>query len=96
MYDITDYKSEEIVNGTNIRLVKLDYYYLLNVYCLGFPNSSFPFGVEKVLFDMKTQCNVYVVSPGNFFSFDRKRNRMNILADNNYEYQVESLKRVLP
>ena len=96
MYDITDYKSEEIVNGTDIKLVRLDYYYSLTVYCLGFPSSSFPFGVEKVLFDMKTQCNVYVVSPGNFFSFDRKRNRMNILADNNYEYQVESLKRVLP
>ena len=39
MYNITDYKSEEIVNGTDIKLVRLDYYYLLNVYCLDFPNS---------------------------------------------------------
>ena len=90
-YKSTNYKSEEILNGTDIRVVKLDYYHYLTIYCLSFPSLSFPFGVEKVYFSMKRECKVFVVSPGNFFSFDRKRNHMNILADQNYKYQVESL-----
>ena len=49
-YKERKYKSEEIVNGRDIKLVKLDYYYFLTVYCLGFPSSSFPFGIEKVFF----------------------------------------------
>ena len=81
IYKSTKYKSEDILNGTDIRVVKLDYYHYLTIYCLSFPSLSFPFGVEKVYFSMKRECKVFVVSPGNFFSFDRKRNHMNILAD---------------
>ena len=89
MYEERKYKSEEIVNGTDVKFVKLDYYFEFSVYCLSFPSSSFPFGIEKVAFDMKTHCDVYVVSPGNFFSFDRKRNHLKSRAGKNYGYQVE-------
>ena len=87
-YEESEYKSEEILNGTNVKLVAIDYYYNFAIYCLSFPNSSFPFGIEKVYFDIKQKSEVFVVAPGNFYSFDRKRNFMNILADRNYEYQV--------
>ena len=90
VYKKRDYKSEEILNGTDIKLFKLHYYVYFTVYCFSFPSSSFPFGVEKVSFDMKTKCKVLLVSPGNFLSFDRKRNRLNHMNHmKNYEYQVE-------
>ena len=90
-YKQTVYKSVEILNGTDIKVEKLDYYYNFAIYCLTFPSTSFPFGVEKVYFSMKWQSEVFVVAPGNLFSFDRKRNFMNILAGQNYEYQVRWL-----
>ena len=90
-YKETVYKSEEISNGTDVKVEKLDYYYYFAIYCLTFPSTSFPFGVEKVYFSMKWQSEVFVVAPGNLFSFDRKRNFMNILAGQNYEYQVRWL-----
>ena len=87
-YEESEYNSEEILNGTNVKLVAIDYYYNFAIFCLSFPNSSFPFGIEKVYFDIKQKSEVFVIAPGNFYSFDRKRNFMNILADRNYEYQV--------
>ena len=84
-YKKTKYTSEEILNRTDIKVVTLDYYHYFTIYCLSFPNSSFPFGIDKVYFSMK----VFVVAPGNFYSLDRKRNFMNILVGQNYEYQVE-------
>ena len=58
----------------------------------GFPKSSFPFGIEKVYFSMKHDCEVNVVAPGNFYTFERKRNFMHILSSHNYLYQVWHLK----
>ena len=88
-YEKAEYKSEELLNGTDIKVVTLDYYSYFSIYCFSFPNSSFPFGIQKVYFDMKQRLgDVYVVAPGNFYTFDRKRNHMKILAGQNYEYQV--------
>ena len=44
-YKETVYKSEEILNGTDINVVKLDYYAYFAVYCLTIPSTSFPFGI---------------------------------------------------
>ena len=89
-YKETVYKSVEIFNGMDVKVVKLDYYAYFAVYCLTFPSTSFPNGIEEVSFSLKQKCKVHVISPGNFYSYDRKRNHMNILAGQNYEYQVES------
>ena len=88
-YKKTKYTSEEILNRTDIKVVTLDYYHYFTIYCLSFPNSSFPFGIDKVYFSMKQESEVFVVAPGNFYSLDKKRNFMNILVGQNYEYQVE-------
>ena len=61
-YTRTTYRSEEILNGTEVKFAKLDYYHYLSIYCLNFPTTSFPFGIEKVYFSMKRKCKVFVVS----------------------------------
>ena len=87
-YKETEYKSEDILNGTDIKVVTLDYYAYFTINCFSFPNSSFPFGIERLYFDIRQKSEVFVVAPGNFYSFERKRNFMSILAGQNYEYQV--------
>ena len=66
VYTRTMYKSEEILNGTDVKFVKLDYYHYLTIYCLSFPSSSFPFGIEKVYFSLKRKCKVFCCF---FFSY---------------------------
>ena len=87
-YKTTYYKSTELLNQTDIQVVQLGYYYDFSIFCFGFPKSSFPFGIEKVYFSMKHDCEVHVVAPGNFYTFERKRNFMHILSSHNYLYQV--------
>ena len=87
-YKTTYYKTTELLNQTDIKVVKLGYYYDFSIFCFGFPKSSFPFGIEKVYFSMKQDCEVHVVAPGNFYTFERKRNFMHILFSHNYLYQV--------
>ena len=87
-YKTTNYKSTEILNQTDIQVEQLGYYYDFSIFCFGFPKSSFPFGIEKVYFSMKHDCEVDVVAPGNFYTFERKRNFMHILSSHNYLYQV--------
>ena len=87
-YKSTYYKPADILNGTDIGIVELDYYHFFSIYCISFPSSTFPFGIEKVYFSLNQKCKVFVVAPGNFYAFDRKRNEMTILADQSYEYQV--------
>ena len=88
-YQQTVYTSEEILNVSDIRVVILEYYWYFSIYCLSFSSSSFPFGIEKLFFTMKQKSLVFIVTPGNFYSLGRKRNQMNILADQSYEYQVK-------
>ena len=61
VYTRKTYKSEEILILTDVKFVKLDYYHYLTIYCLSFPSTSFPFGIEKVFFSMKRKCKVFVV-----------------------------------
>ena len=49
VYTRTTYKSEEILNGTDVKFVKLDYYHYLTIYCLSFPSTSFPFGSRRCI-----------------------------------------------
>ena len=87
-YKTTYYKTTELLNQTDIQVVQLGYYYDFSIFCFGFPKSSFPFGIERVYFSMKHDCEVHVVAPGNFYTFERKRNFMHILSSHNYLYQV--------
>ena len=68
--------------------MKLDYIDYYAIYCFHFSLASFPFGIEKVYLHVKEKSKVFVVSPGNFYTFERKWNQMTVLPDLKYDYQV--------
>ena len=82
------FTSEEILKGTEVEVVDLDYDSYYAVFCFKFLPTSFPFGIEKVYLYVKQESKVFIVSPGNFFTFERKRNQMVILPTFDYDYQV--------
>ena len=88
-YQLVVYKSEDIMNGADIQVLRLEYYWHFSIFCFSFKSSSFPFGIQQVFFSVKQRSRVEIVAPGNFYSFERKRNRMNIDSNQNYEYQVK-------
>ena len=68
--------------------VNLDYKNYYAIFCFKFSLASFPFGIEKVYLYVKQKSKVFIVSPGNFFTFERKRNQMDVLPTQSYNYQV--------
>ena len=87
-YKIEEFTSEKVLKGTEVEVVELDYRGYYAIFCFKFLLSSFPFGIEKVFLYVKQESKVFIVSPGNFFTFERKRNQMVILPTHNYDYQV--------
>ena len=64
-----------------------DYFSALKVFCLKF---SYEFGLQavKIFGRKKTQISVFLVPPGSFFNYDRKRNQIDAKTYFNYKYQV--------
>ena len=87
-YEEEEFTSEEILNGTKVETLKLDYIDYYAIYCFHFSLASFPFGIEKVYLHVKEKSKVFVVSPGNFYTFERKRNQMSVIPELKYDYQV--------
>ena len=91
-YKTEVFSSKEILKGTKVEILTLDYVDYYTTFCFEFSGTgSFPFGIEKVNLYLKQKSKVFVVSPGNFYTFERKRNQMTILPDLNYNYQVCSV-----
>ena len=67
-----------------------DYFSALKVFCLKF---SYEFGLQavKIFGRKKTQISVFLVPPGSFFNYDRKRNQIDAKTYFNYKYQVNFL-----
>ena len=67
-----------------------DYFSALKVFCLKF---SYEFGLQavKIFGRKKTQISVFLVPPGSFFNYDRKRNQIDAKTYFNYKYQVKFL-----
>ena len=65
-----------------------DYFAALKVFCLKF---SYEFGLQavKIFGRKKTQISVFLVPPGSFFNYDRKRNQIDAKTYFNYKYQVK-------
>ena len=66
-----------------------DYFSALKVFCLKF---SYEFGLQavKIFGRKKTQLTVFLVPPGSFFNYDRKRNQIDAKTYFNYKYQVRT------
>ena len=82
------FTSDQVLKGTEVEVVELDYNNYYAIFCFKFLPTFFPFGIEKVYLYVKQKSKVFIVSPGNFFTFERKRNQMAILPTHNYDYQV--------
>ena len=87
-YKTDVFASEQVSKGTEVEVVELDYKNYYAIFCFKFLPAFFPFGIEKVFLYVKQRSKVFIVSPGNFFTFERKRNQMVILPTHNYDYQV--------
>ena len=87
-YKTEKFTSEDVLKGTEVGIAELDYRGYYAIFCFKFFPTSFPFGIEKVLLYMKQKSKVFIVSPGNFYTFERKRNQMIILPTHDYDYQV--------
>ena len=87
-YKTEEFTSEQVLKGAEVEVVELDYKSSYTIFCFKFLLASFPFGIEKVFLYVKQESKVFIVSPGNFFTFERKRNQMVILPTHNYDYQV--------
>lgn len=87
-YRTEEFTSEQVLKGTKVEVVESDYKSSNAIFCFKFLLASFPFGIEKAFLYVKQESKVFIVSPGNFFTFERKRNMMVILPTHNYDYQV--------
>ena len=107
-YEEEVFTSEEILNGTKVKILELDSVEYFAIFCFHFSPTSFPFGIEKVYLHVnfyqyhisiliyiekvylhvKEKSKVFVVSPGNFYTFERKRNQMSVIPELKYDYQV--------
>ena len=82
------FTSEDVLKGTKVGIAELDYKSYYAIFCFKFLLTSFPFGIERVYIYVKQKSKVFIVSPGNFYTFERKRNQMIILPTHDYDYQV--------
>ena len=74
-YEKVHIKSEDW-EKSGVTIVPSDYYYELRRHCVKFPTKVFPYGIQRIIFDMKQIVNAkfFVASPGNVFGPDRKSN----------------------
>ena len=68
-----------------------DYFSALKVFCLKF---SYEHGLQsvKIFGRKKRQISIFLVPPGSFFNYDRKRNQIDATPYFNYKYQVNQVK----
>ena len=84
------FKLDQISGGTDINLLNFGYYdYLGGIICFDFLLISFPYGIERLTFYTKNDLKVFLVAPGNFYTFERKRNVLDTRKDFTYRYQVD-------
>ena len=71
------YIESKDIELSGIQLIQSDYYWELKRFCMLFPHDSFPYGIQAIALYMKQKRNVqiFITSPGNAYSFDRKANR---------------------
>ena len=77
----------------NERLVTIrrcDYYQYLKCYCLSFPDSSYPHGIQEVSLSpfLNTDIISFLVAPENFYDFSRKLNKLEFQYGFGFEYIV--------
>ena len=76
-YDKISIASDQL-EGSGVRVVRSDYYYVLKRYCVHFSNTVFTHGIQRVKFylryDKSAILRFIITPPGYAFSQDRKFN----------------------
>jgi hypothetical protein len=89
-------KDADYMKKKGLVIKRSDYYYYLKVFCMEF---SYEFGLQsiKIVPQNKTSIVLSVITPGNFFAYDRRRNEIFTNAAFRYTYQVyHSVSEALP
>ena len=71
-------------------VTRCDYYKYLKCYCLDFPHSDYPHGIQAVTLSPRNQTDIiaFLVAPANFYDFSRKLNKLELQSGFGYEYIV--------
>ena len=69
---------------------RCDYYEYLKCYCLAFPHSDYPHGIQAVTLSPRNNTDIisFLVAPANFYDFSRKLNKFELQSGFGYEYIV--------
>ena len=72
---VTDtFTSNDIVNGSKIVLLSIDYYfYLGGIFCFDLTVRVFPYGIERLYVYTQQNLVFFIISPGNFYNSERKK-----------------------
>ena len=85
--DTLTYK--DVINGSKIILTSLDYYdYVGGILCFDLADGAFPYGIERLYVYTPHDLIFFIISPGNFFSSERKKNVLYTDKSSTYRYQV--------
>ena len=78
------------MTGSQVVVGRCDYYQYLKCYCLDFPPSQYPHGIQAVTLHPRTKTHVisFLVAPANFYDFSRKLNKLELQSGSGYEYIV--------
>ena len=85
--DTLTYK--DIIDGSKIIILSLDYYDTLGgILCFDLADGAFPYGIERLYVYTQHDLKFFIISPGNFYSSERKKNVLYTQKSSTYRYQV--------
>ena len=91
-YENYDFLPEDLENGAGpkgLTIMRMDYYDEFKIYCLNISSDLQGFGVERVyLYSKDIKYNLVIIEPGNFYTFQRKRNLVKVLPGHDYDRQL--------
>ena len=79
------------VKRPGVLVSRCDYYQYLKCYCLSFPPTDYPHGVQGVTFHPRNKTDLisFLVAPANFYDFSRKLNKLELQYGYGYGYIVK-------
>ena len=77
-------------SSRGVVVTRCDYYEYLKCYCLSFPHTDYPHGIQAVTISPRNNTDIisFLVAPANFYDFSRKLNKLELQAGFGYEYIV--------
>ena len=90
-YDTVRVEVQKTGDISGVLISRCDYYQYLKCFCLSFPPSVFPHGVQGLTFypRNKTHLVSFLVAPANFYDFSRKLNKLELQYGYGYGYIVQ-------